>query len=122
MTGYCPDHDPILVVGHLTCLHCKAASWPADAEWVAHDLILASFSRVHEPGCAAARSTPETVLIQVSAADAGVCDPPQRTRAEVAVICGTTCAATVRHGHRKGQRCRNRPKQDGLCAQHLEVR
>ena len=43
MTGYCPEHDPILACGFLRCGLCGHAAWPTDAEWLDGGTILASY-------------------------------------------------------------------------------
>jgi hypothetical protein len=43
VSGYCPDHDPILACGRHRCGQCGHTAWPADAEWLDDGTILASY-------------------------------------------------------------------------------
>ena len=89
MTGYCPAHDPILAAGFLLCPSCGRRSYPADAEWVGTDLVIASWQR----GCSHIRL--HVMLVRPSLLEP--CDEPEPERGP--------CQATVRHGRRRGERC-----------------
>jgi hypothetical protein len=43
VTGYCPEHDPILAYGHVRCRQCGHTAWPTDAEWLGGGTILATY-------------------------------------------------------------------------------
>jgi hypothetical protein len=108
---YCPDHDPILAAGCIACGTCGAKAFPVSAEWLGEDLILAAFDRTE---CGHKRD-PYTIIIIPSRIGEEFASPPARTRSEVAEMCGTTCAAIT---STTGMRCRNLPKDGGLCGVH----
>ncbi len=105
--AYCPDCDPILAAGRITCGACGAGSYPTAAEWVTGDLILAAYASVHAPGCQARREF-GAVLLDLGQEDPDVPDVqrPRLCRA-TAVTTGRQCRAPARPGsgycHRHGQ-------------------
>jgi hypothetical protein len=116
--SYCADHDPILAAGYNTCGACRGRAWPVTAEWITDALILAAFGPVDgEPGCSG-HHKPRILLVDLDAEDNTIPRAPERTRAEVAQRCGTSCIAAKADG----DRCRNRPREDGLCGVHLAQR
>jgi hypothetical protein len=88
VSGYCPDHDPILHATSVTCGGCRAESWPTDAEWITGKLVLATYAPEHEPGCPARRA-PRTVLLDLGQDDQVIPALPERPRR-----CHGTAAST----------------------------
>jgi hypothetical protein len=103
--SYCPDHDPLLRAGFVTCDSCGRVAFPTDAAWLDADgpLVIAAFPRLcqHYP-----RSEVRVIDVEklpVVDFDAARYDPGRR------------CAGRTR----AGARCRAhaRPGSD-FCAQH----
>jgi Family of unknown function (DUF5763) len=115
---YCPDHDPIIVAGIVTCRRCQGCAYPVSAGWIDDRLILASFGPVDGESECPGSHKPRTLLIDVCTDNTAIPQAPDRRSAQIAQWCGTTCTATTS----SGERCRNRPKADGLCGTHLAQR
>ena len=105
MSGYCPDHDPILHATYVTCGSCGARSWPADAEWMTATLVLATYAPEHEPGCPW-RGFPSTVLLNLGQDDPAIPSLPGPR------LCRGTAATT-------GRQCRQHARPgSGFCQYH----
>jgi hypothetical protein len=113
VTGYCPDHDPILA-GPFRC-GCGAEAYPVDAEWIGGALVLATFEQV----CRCAWSGRWTAVVTVG--EDGSMFPPPRGNALRAwrYYQGRNmhqCAATAKT---TGRRCAKTVKEPGgLCRVH----
>jgi hypothetical protein len=98
MTGYCPDHDPILLAGTLTC-GCGLMCYPVRAAWAGDGLILAEFEdHGYAPGCRARRGT-RVVLVDLGAQSQEIpaVIRPRRCRA-VAATTRRQCKSPARPG------------------------
>jgi hypothetical protein len=86
--NYCPEHDPLLLAGHVVCGTCGRRGWPTDADWVDGRQLIATYP----PGCD--HQTGGTWLV-----DPGQLAPDTRW-------CGVPASST-------GEPCRNRRQPDG---------
>jgi hypothetical protein len=52
VSGYCPEHDPILAIPQpFRCGRCGTEAYATDAEWITGTLILATFEQEHRRDC-----------------------------------------------------------------------
>lgn len=116
--NWCAEHDPVIAAGYITCTACAERAWPVDAQWITDRLILATFGAADNAAGCRRYHKPRTLLIDLDTENEAILPPPERTRAEIAQRCGTTCTAVTAFG----ERCRNRPKTDGLCGTHIAQR
>jgi hypothetical protein len=104
VTGYCPDCDPILAAGSLTC-ECGVVCWPTRAAWVSDGLILAEFEDGgHHYGCPHRHA--RVVLIDLDAESQEV---PAVIRPRLCRALAATTRRQCRHPARPGS---------AYCTQH----
>lgn len=103
---YCASHDPIVAAGYITCGACGTDSWPAEAEWITPELILAAFDQTHAPACPGRHTACGTVLLDATIAGAGHVPAVTRPRlCRGTTVAGRACRAYAQAG-------------SGYCAQH----
>lgn len=103
--SYCPDCDPILKAGSLTCRQCGAVSYPVQAEWIDGGRILAEYEDgAHRWGCPNRHA--RVVLVDL---DAESPDVPSVIRPRSCRAIASTTGRQCRHPARPGS---------AYCAQH----
>jgi hypothetical protein len=81
MSRYCPDHDPLLVAGHIDCRGCGSRSYPTEAAWIGEDLILATYEVACEYDCGRRRDSGAVLLDLGSDQTVPLVPRPRRCRA-----------------------------------------
>jgi len=97
-SGYCPDCDPILKAGTLTC-PCGAVSYPVRAEWVDNWLILAEYEGhgEHRWGCPNRHARVVLVDLGAECQEVPAVIRPRSCRA-IASTTGRQCRHSARPG------------------------
>jgi hypothetical protein len=117
VSGYCPDHDPILAIPQpFRCSYCGTEAYATDAEWLTGTLVLAAFEQDHHRECGWPRQW--AALIDSSGGSDVPCPPRgNASKARRHYREEFRCTATNRTN---GLRCGNTAKErGGVCQVHI---
>jgi hypothetical protein len=98
VSRYCPDDDPIIAAGSITCGACGEQSYPLAAEWFGDRLILATFDQHHTDACRRRHGHGAVlVILDAESDDIPAVQRPRMCRA-VASTTGRPCRSAAQPG------------------------